>query len=104
MQMILFAIISVHFNIRDQLSTTDSIFCICQILQKKWEYNQAVHQLFTDFKKPYNPLSREVSYNILIAFSMCMGLERLITMCLHETYTKASIGNHLSDTSPVKNG
>jgi hypothetical protein len=24
---------------------TDHIFCICQILEKKWEYNEAVHQL-----------------------------------------------------------
>ena len=27
-------------------STTDHIFCIRQILEKKWEYNEAVHQLF----------------------------------------------------------
>ena len=24
----------------------DHIFCICQILEKKWEYNEAVHHLF----------------------------------------------------------
>jgi len=27
-------------------STIDPIFCICKILEKKWEYNKAVHQLF----------------------------------------------------------
>jgi len=32
-------------------STTDHIFCIHQLLEKKWEYNEAVHQLFIDFKK-----------------------------------------------------
>jgi hypothetical protein len=31
---------------------TDHIFCRCQILEKKFEYNEAVHQLFIDFKKP----------------------------------------------------
>ena len=31
--------------------TTDHIFCIRQILEKKWEHNEAVHQLFVDFKK-----------------------------------------------------
>ena len=35
-------------------STTDHIFCICQIPEKEWEYNEAVHQLFIDFKKPYD--------------------------------------------------
>jgi hypothetical protein len=27
-------------------STTDHIFCICQILEKKWGSNETVHQLF----------------------------------------------------------
>jgi hypothetical protein len=31
--------------------TTDHILSIRQILEKKWEYNKAVHQLFIDFKK-----------------------------------------------------
>jgi len=35
-------------------STTDDIFCICQILKKKWDYNEAVHQLFADFKTAYD--------------------------------------------------
>jgi hypothetical protein len=30
---------------------TEQIFCIRQIFQKKLEYNEAVHQLFTDFMK-----------------------------------------------------
>jgi hypothetical protein len=32
-------------------STTDQIFYIQQILEKKWEYNGTVHQLFINFKK-----------------------------------------------------
>jgi tRNA U38,U39,U40 pseudouridine synthase TruA len=36
---------------RRNRSTTDHIFCIRQILEKKWEYNKAAHQLFIDFKK-----------------------------------------------------
>jgi hypothetical protein len=41
---------------RRNRSTTDQIFCIRQILEKKWEYNEneTVHQLFIDFKKVYN--------------------------------------------------
>ena len=38
-------------GIHHNRSTTDHIFCILQILEKKWEYNEAVHQLFIDFKK-----------------------------------------------------
>ena len=36
--------------------TTDHIFCIRQILV----YNEAVHQLFVDFKKAYDSVRREV--------------------------------------------
>jgi hypothetical protein len=35
---------------RHNRSTTDQIFSIHQILEKKWEYNETVHQLFIDFK------------------------------------------------------
>jgi hypothetical protein len=51
-------------------STTDHIFCIRQLLEKKWEYYEAVHQLFIDFKKAYDSGEREVLYNILIEFGI----------------------------------
>jgi hypothetical protein len=38
---------------------------ISQILEKKWENNEAVHQPFIDFKKEYVSFWREVLYNIL---------------------------------------
>jgi hypothetical protein len=38
---------------RRNMSTIDQIFCIRQILKKKWEYNEEVHQIFIDFKKDY---------------------------------------------------
>jgi hypothetical protein len=53
-------------------STTDQIFCIHQILEVKWEYNDTVHQLFVDFKKVYDIVRWEVLYNILIEFGVPM--------------------------------
>jgi hypothetical protein len=50
---------------RRNRSTTNHIFSIHQILEKKWEYNEAVHQLFIDFTKAYDSVRREVLYNIL---------------------------------------
>jgi len=48
-------------------STTDHIFCICQIrvIEKKWEYSEAVHQLFVEFKKAYDLVRREVSWSMV---------------------------------------
>jgi hypothetical protein len=84
--------------------TTDHIFCIRQILEKKWEYNEAVHQLFIDFKIAYDSVRREVLYNILIEFGIPMKLVSLAEMCLNETYSRVRVGKHLSDTFPMKNG
>ena len=49
-----------QYGFRLNRPTTDHMFCIRQILEKKWEYNEAVYQLFIDFKKTYDSLRREV--------------------------------------------
>jgi hypothetical protein len=66
-------------------STSDHIFSIHQVLEEKWEYNEAVHQLFMDFKKTYDSVRRDVLYNILIEFGIPMKLVRLIKIHLSET-------------------
>jgi hypothetical protein len=65
-------------------SITDQIFCTCQKMETKWEYNETVHQLFIDFKKVYDSVMREVLYNILIEFGVPMKQVRLKKMCLNE--------------------
>jgi sorting nexin-29 len=90
--------------IRRNRSTTDQIFCIRQILEKKWEYNETIHQLFIDFKKAYDSVRREILYNILIERGVPMKLVRFIKMCLIETYNEVRIAKHLSDNFPVQNG
>jgi hypothetical protein len=51
---------------RRNRSTTDQIFYIRQILEKTWEHNCSVYQLFIDFKKAHDSVRREALYNILI--------------------------------------
>jgi sorting nexin-29 len=69
-------------------STMDQILYIRQILEKKWEYNGMVHQLFIDFKKACDSVKREVLYNILPEFGIPKKPVRLIKMCLNETSSK----------------
>jgi hypothetical protein len=83
----------------------DQIFYIRHILEKKWEYNGTVHQLFIDFKKAYYSVKREVLYTILLEIiSAPNKLVRLIKMCLNETYSKVRAGKLLSDKFPIQNG
>ena len=74
------------------------------MLEKNWECNEAVHQLFIDFKKAYDSVRREVLYNILMEFGIPKKLIRLIKMCLTETYNRGRVGKNLSDMFPIRNG
>ena len=92
------------FPLRVMLLTNDHIFCVRQIPKKKREYNEAVHQMFIDFKKAYDSIRREVLYNILIEIGIPMKLVRLIKMCLTETYSRIQVGQHLPDMFLIENG
>ena len=48
------------------MSTTDHLFYIQQFIEGKWEYTEAVHQKFIDFKKAYDFVRKVVFYNILM--------------------------------------
>jgi sorting nexin-29 len=85
-------------------STTDRIFYIRQILEKKWEYNGTAHQLFIGFRKAYDSFRREVLYNIVIQFGIPRKLVRLVKMCLNETYSTVLIGRYQLEKFPIQNG
>jgi len=85
-------------------STTDHIFCIRQVLEKKWEYNEAVHQLFIDLKKAYDSVRWEVLYNILTVFGIPAKLVRIIKMYMTPTCSRVRLGKNLSDIFPIRNG
>jgi hypothetical protein len=56
------------------------------MLGKKWELSETVHQLFIDFKKAYDSVKKEVSYNILMEVGAHINIIKLIKMCLNDTY------------------
>jgi len=80
----------VDFEAAGQLLVIYSAFV--KHLRKKWEYNEAVHQLFMDFKKAYDSVRTEVLYNILIEFGIPKKLVRLVKMCSTETYSRVRVG------------
>jgi hypothetical protein len=52
-----------HCGFRCIGSIIGHTFCIPQIVEKKWEFNESVPQLLSDFKKAYNSVMRELFYN-----------------------------------------
>jgi hypothetical protein len=99
MQMKLLVITNVNFDVTDQ----HQIFYIWQILEKKWEYNGTIHQLFIVFKKAYNSVRREVLYNVLTESGIPRKLVVLIKMCLNETYSTVGVGKYQSGKFPIQN-
>jgi len=88
---------------RRNRSTIDHIFCIRQILEKKWEHSEPILQLFIDFKKAYDSVRKEVLYKILIEIGTPRKLARLIKGSLTETYSRARVGKNVSDRFPINN-
>ena len=62
------------------------------------------HQCGLDFKKAYDSVRREVLYRILLQFGIPRKLVRLIKMSLNETYSRARVGENVSDRNGLKIG
>jgi hypothetical protein len=69
-----------------------------------WEYNEAVHQLFIDFKKANVSVNSEVFHNILKESGIPMKPLRLINLWLNETYSRVQVSKHLPNMFHVMNG
>jgi hypothetical protein len=88
---------------RRNVSATEQIFCIRQILEKEREYNGRLHQLLID-SEAYDSVRTKVLYNIVMELSKPIKLIRLIKTCLNETYSKIRLGEKLFDAFPIQNG
>ena len=91
-------IISVDFDATGQLQIIYSAFT--QYLRKKRECTEAVHHLFTEFKKAND----SVLYNLLIESGIPMNLLTPIKMCLNEICSRVRVDKYLSDKFPIKKG
>ncbi|PSN38267.1 hypothetical protein C0J52_16903 [Blattella germanica] len=89
---------------RRNRSTIDQIFSLRQILEKKWEYNGTVHQLYVDFKKAYDSIKRGKLYSILMNFGIPKKLVRLIGMCLNGKKSRVRVGKQVSYNFEIHNG
>jgi hypothetical protein len=65
-----------------KISTTDHVFCVPQVPDKRLEYSAAVYELLAVFKKACNSFTRELLRNILSEFAILMKMLRLIKICL----------------------
>lgn len=55
-------------------STIDQLFTVKQVLDKCWEYNVEVHQIFEDFKQAYDSVNRNALFRIMLQFGIPKNL------------------------------
>lgn len=85
-------------------STTDQIFTIRQIMEKAWEYNVTIHQLFLDFKQAYDSIDRQALFGIMEEFGIPKKLINLTKATLTDTKCKVLILNVQSDPFDINTG
>jgi hypothetical protein len=77
-------------------SATDHIFTIRQILQKSYEYNITLHQLYIDFKQAFDSIDRFQIIKAMKEFGIPAQLITLTKTTLSRTYNKVNVQNKLS--------
>lgn len=83
---------------RKNRSTLDQIFILRQSLEKFYEYDKQLHQLYVDFKQAYDSLDRGKIYKIMREFGIPSKLIRLTEMTLKGTVCKVRVEQDLSES------
>lgn len=89
---------------RKNRSTIDQLFTLRQLLEKGWEFNKAIHNLFIDFKQAYDSVERNQLWNAMAELSIPRKLIRLVKMCVHGNTTRVRVGKALSESFEVTTG
>jgi hypothetical protein len=89
---------------RRNMSTTDNIFIMRQILEKCYEYNIEMHILFIDFKQAFDSVDRQKTIQILQELRIPNKLVQLIKMTLQNTEASVKIENLTSKPFSISSG
>jgi hypothetical protein len=85
-------------------STTDKIFSLRQIHEKCWRSGLPLYQVFIDFKKSYDSISREAVERVLLEIGVPKKLAKLIQVTLTETQYRVRINGRLSSAFDCSSG
>jgi hypothetical protein len=69
-----------------------------QIIEKTYEFNVDIHQLFIDYKQAYESINRQQMYKIMNEYGIPEKLINLVKMTLRRTLNKVQISGKLSDS------
>ena len=73
-------------------STTDQIFTVKNLLEKAWEHNVEIHQIFVDSQKAYDSIRRDKLYAIMAYLGITNKLIRLTQVTMENSTYHVKIG------------
>ena len=85
-------------------ATTDQMFTLRLIMEKCYEYNITVHQLYVDFKAAYDCVERHPLYEAMHELGIPRKLISLVKMTLRETKSKVRTKGQISDVFSIHKG
>ena len=85
-------------------STIDHIFTIRQIMEKCWEYNKNIWQIFVDFKQAYDSINRASLWNIMAEFNIPSKLIKLVKACYNNSKACVQVGQRRTTEFGIKSG
>ena len=85
-------------------STIDHIFTIRQIMEKCWEYNKDIWQIFVDFKQAYDSINRASLWNIMAEFNIPSKLIKLVKACYNNSKACVQVGQRRTTEFGIKSG
>jgi sorting nexin-29 len=85
-------------------STTDQLFTVKQLLEKFWEYDIDLYQIFVAFKQAYDSIKREKLYAAMQEMGIPNKLIRLVRSTMTETKAQVQIQGKLTEDFEVKQG
>ncbi|XP_055386749.1 uncharacterized protein LOC129615538 [Condylostylus longicornis] len=89
---------------RQNRSTTDQCFILCQIFEKFFEYSIDIHCVFVDFKQAFDSINRSRIEQILQINGIPKKLIKLTMMTLTNTVAKVLIQGELSNSFEISSG
>lgn len=85
-------------------STIDQIFGVRQSMERQWEHNSQLHQLFIDFQKAYDSINRNVLWRAMAELGVPDKYIRLARATLHGTRARVRVEGDLSRDFDIVTG
>ena len=83
-------------------STIDHIFTIRNIMEKCWQYNKDIWQIFVYFKQAYDSINRASLWNIMAEFSIPSKLIKLVKACYSNSNACVQVGQRRTTEFEIK--